>query len=287
MTDVDARVKRLLKRIQAKREEVHRHFDAAFYVKCRAILNAIMKEDVNGIFASNPLELPEYAVRISRPMWWKLISKRLDKYEYADKMEFVRDMRLVTDNCYAYNGDVSPVAALGRRLEVLMEDLFVRELDVAPPNAKEIIRLGKGVSPTHARQLWDIMCRYEDKVQKTAAARQHIVPTQLKCATQRRVIAFLLHLTQLGEQNDRPKKASHASHSSLPPRQPKAQPQQFPTKSILENDADVEFISDQKTEPNAFQEPQFERVPQNQRSGFSSFCPVSPIHFEGSDLGEE
>ncbi|RNF09600.1 DNA-binding protein [Trypanosoma rangeli] len=287
MTDIISRVERLKNRIRVKREEVHRHLDASFYRQCRSVLRAVMKHDENGIFASNPAVLPEYVLMISRPMWWKLISRRLDNYEYANKMEFVRDMRLVMDNCYAYNGDASPVATLGRRLEVVMEDLFVTELAVAPPDAREIITLGKGVTHAQARQLWDIVCRYEGEGQGTSAVRRHIVPSQLKCATQRRVVAFLRHKKEVNEQAGRSGKASaaHQQRQTLPrPVKPQAPPQ--PTRSLLEDDADVSFSADQKVTPKPPQGLHLERVPQNKRLEFTSFRPVSPIHLESSDAGD-
>ncbi|KAF8287846.1 Bromodomain factor 1 [Trypanosoma cruzi] len=293
MTDFVSRVKRLRNRIKVKRDEVHRHLDNSFYRECRSVLNAVMKQDENGIFASNPAALPEYVLMISRPIWWKLISRRLDRYEYGTKMEFLHDMRLVIDNCYAYNGEVSPVAALGRRLEVVMEDLFVTKLAVAPPDAREIITLGKGVNHAQARQLWDIVCRYEGQGQGTSAARRHIVPSQLKCATQRRVIAFLRQKMGPHEQNGRSGKGSSLRQqqqqqplSSLPlPAKP--QTPKHPAQSLLKDDTDVAFSTEQKMTPNHLQEPQLERVPQNKRSGFASFCAVSPIHLESSDIEEE
>ncbi|KEG13161.1 putative DNA-binding protein [Trypanosoma grayi] len=292
MTDVDTRVERLKGRIKRKRDDVHRYLEAAFYHQCRNVLNAVIKHDVNGVFATNPAELPEYAVRVSHPMWWKLISKRLDKYDYADKMEFVHDMRLVVENCYAYNGSASPVSALGCRLEVEMEDLFLTELAVAPPDVREILRLGKGLNHAQARQLWLLINRYEDQGQGNAAARQHIAPSQLKCATQRRVLAFLRRAVGTNEHNGRAERAPpvqqpQQQQQQRPPRAAKPQAPQYPTRSILEADADVEFSSDQKAEQNIPPEPQLDRVPQNQRAGLSAFKPVSPIHLGESSEEEE
>ncbi|RNF25768.1 DNA-binding protein [Trypanosoma conorhini] len=287
MTDIVSRVERLQHRINIKRDEVQRHLEASFYRQCRSVLRAVMKHDENGVFASNPAALPDYVLMVSRPMYWKLISRRLDNYGYANKMEFVHDMRLVIDNCYAYNVDDSPVLALGRRLEVVMEDLFVTELAVAPPDAREIITLGRGVTHAQARQLWDLVCRYEGQGQGTSALRQHIVPSQLKCATQRRVLAFLHHKKEGSDQSGRAGKSSSAQQQKQPPPRPaKPQVPQQPTRSLLEDDADVSFSAEQKLAPNPPQEPQLERVPQNKRTEFAAFLPVSPIHLESSDAGD-
>ncbi|KAH9578057.1 Bromodomain [Trypanosoma melophagium] len=290
MTDVATRVERLRERIKRKRDEVYHHLDTTFYTQCRSVLEEVSRLDVDAVFAEKPCGLPEYTLRVARPMWWALIRRRLDRHEYGSKDEFVRDMRLVVANCYAYNGDTSPVSALARRLEVAMEELFVTQLAVAPPDAREIIRLGKGVTHAKARQLWEIVCRYERQEQGTATARQHIVPSQLKCATQRRVIAFLRHKAEASEKNGRSERATPVQQQQQ--RQPSRiikQPvvPQYPTRNILETDADVEFSSEQKPQQNIQQEPLLERVPQNQRSGFSSFPTLSPIHFDESSEGED
>ncbi|ORC85509.1 DNA-binding protein [Trypanosoma theileri] len=292
MTDVATRVERLRERIKRKRDEVYHHLDAAFYSQCRSVLEEVMRRDVNALFAAKPCDLPEYTLRVARPMWWALIARRLDRHEYGSRDEFVRDMRLVVENCYVYNGDAAPASALARRLEVAMEDLFVTRLAVAPPDARDIIRLGKGVTHAQARQLWEIVCRYEQQEQGRAAARQHIVPSQLKCATQRRVIAFLRHKAEASEKNGRTEKTAPAHQQQQQQQQPTRttkQPvaPQYPTRNILETDADVEFSSEQKPQQNTLQEPQLERVPQNQRSGFSSFPTLSPIHFDESSEGED
>ena len=57
------------------------------------------------------------------------IRSKLDSGEYHNKNEFAADVRLMFENCYKYNGETSDVAAMGRALQGIFEENFVKILD--------------------------------------------------------------------------------------------------------------------------------------------------------------
>nr|CCC93930.1 predicted bromodomain protein [Trypanosoma congolense IL3000] len=281
MSNVIGRVERLKARVKRKCDEIYHYLDISFYDQCRSILQTVRKLDTGDVFSNNPTRLPDYSLRVSCPMWWKRIEARLAKYEYTAVSEFVDDMRLVVQNCYDYNGETSPISALGRRIEVKMEDLFVTELAIEPPDPREIIRLGKHVERAQARQLWEVICLYEDYGKEKNSVRQHVVPSQLKCATQRRAIFFLRRLAATGGQKSRTEKTVPTTPAAAPvPSSRRVDKPRFPTRDILDADDDVSFVEEQGlVQGPSHNPPQLERVPQNQRTGFSSFSLVSPVVF--------
>ncbi|CBH15905.1 hypothetical protein, conserved [Trypanosoma brucei gambiense DAL972] len=289
MSDTTRRVKLLWTRVRRKYLEVHHYLDTSFYKQCRSILHVVMDLDRDGIFARDPSKLPDYRMIISHPMWWDLIKARLTRYEYTSPSAFINDMRLVVQNCYDYNREESPFSTLARRIEIAMEDLFVTELSLDPPDPREVLRLGGSASKSHGRQLWEIICRYEGCKRGETPKHQQIRPAELKCATRRRLIMELRRLSAKargGTHGGRSEKAASAQRAQ-PPASSSRRPEKakFPTRSILETDDDVYFREEQNVpqEPPR-KEPRLERVPQNERAGFSSFALLSPVEFdEGSD----
>ncbi|KAG8343880.1 putative DNA-binding protein [Trypanosoma vivax] len=292
MADVARRVERLRERVKRKLEEVYHFLDDSFYNRCRAVLKAVMELDGEGVFSGNPAKLPNYLVCISEPMWWGCIEERLTHYKYHDVAEFIYDMRLVVNNCYTYNGEESPFTALGRRLEIAMEDLFVTELSVSPPDWRKLVNLGKGISREHARAVMNIICRYE-KHEQGGTSKVQISTSKLKCATQRRVYAYLQQNTKTNERDARPDKPSCTQKqpqqrptAKSPSRPPVKNPQ--PARSLLEVDTDVRFEGEQGVvgrDPSA-NEQRLEPVPQNKRCEFPSLGLVSPVSFDGTSDDE-
>ena len=71
----------------------------------------------------------DYHDIISHPMDLSTVRNKLDSGEYHNKNEFAADVRLMFDNCYKYNGETSDVAAMGRALQGVFEENFVKILD--------------------------------------------------------------------------------------------------------------------------------------------------------------
>ncbi|KAL5108434.1 Bromodomain testis-specific protein [Taenia crassiceps] len=75
------------------------------------------------------LGLHDYHDIITHPMDLSTIRTKLDSGAYQNKNEFAADMRLMFDNCYKYNGEKSDVSDLGRALQGIFEENFVKILD--------------------------------------------------------------------------------------------------------------------------------------------------------------
>ncbi|VDM31136.1 unnamed protein product [Hydatigera taeniaeformis] len=75
------------------------------------------------------LGLHDYHDIITHPMDLSTIRTKLDSGAYQNKNEFAADMRLMFDNCYKYNGEKSDVSDLGRALQGIFEENFVKIVD--------------------------------------------------------------------------------------------------------------------------------------------------------------
>ncbi|CAD2213325.1 Bromodomain, putative [Angomonas deanei] len=133
-SDVLALEKRIKNRIGLLEDTLN----AQFYNKCRTVLKRMREEDKDNLFLSDPSRLVNYSKVVKKPMCWQFIAVKLDNFSYPASEDFVADMRLVFTNCYSYNAPTSQVANTGRRLEIMMEDLFMAELGVASPTKEEI-----------------------------------------------------------------------------------------------------------------------------------------------------
>ncbi len=75
------------------------------------------------------LGLHDYHDIISHPMDLSTIKSKLESGSYQNKNEFAADMRLMFDNCYKYNGEASDVAGVGRSLQSIFEENFIKITD--------------------------------------------------------------------------------------------------------------------------------------------------------------
>ncbi|PWN22135.1 Bromodomain-containing protein [Microstroma glucosiphilum] len=65
---------------------------------------------------------PAYYQLIKRPICLNQIQGRLRKREYADKNDFVADMKLLFNNCYTFNPPDNEVHQMGKRTEAVFEE---------------------------------------------------------------------------------------------------------------------------------------------------------------------
>lgn len=75
------------------------------------------------------LELYDYPKLIKRPMDLGTIKKKLDKGKYEDASECADDIRLVWENCMAYNADGSDFYLLAESFSKRFEERFQKILD--------------------------------------------------------------------------------------------------------------------------------------------------------------
>lgn len=252
-------------RLRIIRSKVTNYLDAAFYLTCRSILQAAMRLDTDNVFRDNPAAIPTYSATVSRSMYWKLIEKNLNSYSYATTSRFIEDMRLVFDNCYAFNTLESPVSAVARMIEVQIEDLFITHLGEAVPSSHEILMLGKELTgPEASRMLFDIFQFYEGKSESLSRGgkkKVYFSPSKCSSACKRRMLLALRkgkHRRNDGELNKK-----------------------YPPPTALNEE---EFNPVQKAKPKVEKLLQLEEIPQNTRSDYD-IAIISPIR--SNELGTD
>ncbi|XP_046858978.1 uncharacterized protein LOC124452466 isoform X2 [Xenia sp. Carnegie-2017] len=67
------------------------------------------------------LNLYDYHTRIEKPMSFKQIESRFNKYDYQSITAIVSDMRLILENCYRYNGSGHWISKLAHKLEKIID----------------------------------------------------------------------------------------------------------------------------------------------------------------------
>lgn len=268
MTDIAERVEQLRLRIKRKRDEVESYLDGQYYMRCRDILRRAELLDDRHMFASDPSRLPEYHSSVNKPMYWALIGRNLASYKYASEKEFIADMRLVSDNCYAYNGEAAPVSETARQIEVLCEDAFVKELGEEPPSMSEIQALAKRLTQRDTAKVAKLYNLYENAGVQSTAGKVSLRLSACRCATKRRMLKLMRHAVsapanrapQRGQQSARPG-PSGPTPVKQPHRPPTAAPKAPPPGHPALHQAPDELKFHQETRaPTAL-----ERVPQNER----------------------
>lgn len=185
------RINSLRKHLKRKRLEISSFLDDAFYTDCRSILNSAMEMDKGRLFHDNPSKYSRYENVMRRPVYWKLIEKKLNLYMYVSASDFIADMRLLFDNCFQYNEPESSTSAAARSIEIHVEELFVKLLGEDPPSCDEIGTLGASLEKSAATELWKIICFYENRDMKVSHNQIRINPKNYSCACQRRMLEIL------------------------------------------------------------------------------------------------
>ena len=63
------------------------------------------------------LNIPDYPTIIKNPMDFGTIKSNLSSNKYQKMDEFIRDIHLVFDNCFLYNGENSYVSGLCKQVK--------------------------------------------------------------------------------------------------------------------------------------------------------------------------
>ncbi|KAG5466025.1 hypothetical protein CUR178_00742 [Leishmania enriettii] len=258
----------LRSRLKRRRCDIHRYLDGLFYEDCRRVLESVSELDSNHLFLSNPSSLPDYAQHVSRPMYWELIQRKLQRYEYKAAADFMADMRAIVNNCYLYNGIEAPASQLARAMEVLMEDRFVTELRAAPVPPAEVKRACTGMSSADSREILRIYSLYEGLEVRSMVGSTNIQLRTAKSATLRRMLEYARSSAEHREKKAKLRRAAKVSRVSDRRRQAVAGAR----ATVIQQDADVEFHQDA--------EPRLEQVPQNAPTAMPMIDEVSPIRIE-------
>lgn len=219
-----ARVEKVRKRLKRKREEAIEFIERTMYAQCRSILEKAQALDTGKLFYENPANLSGYSTYISHPMYFKLIEKRIKSYSYNTPQEFIDDMRLLIDNCYAFNTRKSPVSVAARPIEIMMESLFVTELGQAPAPLKAILSSGTNISYAMSLEILDLVRFYEewgDDVDSSGPKKKvHITPAKYSCACQRRMLEALQMKSQHSDASRSAPKRTVKKPTATPPPPP-------------------------------------------------------------------
>ncbi|CAJ1037447.1 Bromodomain, putative [Leishmania lindenbergi] len=258
----------LRSRLKRRRSDIFRYLDALFYEDCRRIMECVSELDSNDLFLRNPSSLPDYAQHVPRPMYWELINRKLQRYEYRAAADFMADMRAVVNNCYLYNGIQAPASKVARAMEVLMEDRFVTELRATPVPPAEVKKACIGMSSADSREILRIYTFYEGLEVSTTSGNTNIQLRSAKSATLRRMLEYARSSAEHREKKASLRRAAKVSRVSDRRRQAMAGAQ----AAVMQQDAAVQFHQDA--------EPRLEQVPQNAQAAMPMMEEVSPIRIE-------
>ncbi|KPA81901.1 putative DNA-binding protein [Leptomonas pyrrhocoris] len=269
MTSVrQVQVEELRLRLKRRRDEIYHFLDGQFYEDCRRILESVAELDSDGVFLENPSNLPDYVQHVVRPMYWELIQRKLQRYEYKSVEDFMADMRSVVNNCYLYNGIQAPISKLARTMETLMEDRFVKELRVAPVAPLEVKKACAGMSPADSREILRIYALYENLDVGGMSGSTNIQLRTAKSSTLRRMLEYARSTAEHRDRKAQARRVARVSRASNRRRQHVSVTQQ----TAMQQDADVHFHQDV--------EPHLEQVPQNVQTATPMMEEVSPIRIE-------
>lgn len=260
--------------MKRRRDEVYHFLDVQFYEDCRRIMESVAELDGDGVFLKNPSNLPDYSLHVTRPMYWELIKRKLERYEYKSAEDFMADMRAVVNNCYLYNGIQAPISKVARSMEVLMEDRFVKELRVVPVSPLEVKKACAGMTPSDSREILRIYALYENVDVGGVTGSTNIQLRTAKSATLRRMLEYA---RSSAEQRDKKTKARRAAKVSRVTDRRRQHATAVP-HTASQHDADVHFHQDV--------EPRLEQVPQNALSATPMMAEVSPIRIEEGEEGD-
>ncbi|KPI89391.1 DNA-binding protein putative bromodomain protein [Leptomonas seymouri] len=266
-----AQVEELRLRLKRRRDDIYHFLDGQFYEDCRHIMESVAGLDNDGVFLKNPSSLPDYSQHVARPMYWELIQRKLQRYEYKSAEDFMSDMRTVVNNCYLYNGIQAPISKLARTMEILMEDRFVKELRVAPVPPVEVKKACAGMPPADSREILRIYALYEGLDVGGVSGSTNIQLRTAKSATLRRMLEYALSSAEHRDRKAKARRVAKVSRAVDRRRQHVSVAQQAATQ----HDADVHFHQDV--------EPRLEQVPQNAQTATPMMEEVSPIRIKEDD----
>ncbi|XP_051798091.1 nuclear body protein SP140-like protein isoform X2 [Acanthochromis polyacanthus] len=100
-------------------------------LECQYLLLCLCNADEEQIFATNPtVYLENYSAFIRTPMWLGFIADKLQRTQYHTVGQFVSDVRLIFQNCAAYNQSNAEFLAMGEELNQLFDEEFKKAFNI-------------------------------------------------------------------------------------------------------------------------------------------------------------
>lgn len=125
------------------------------------------------------MALHDYNDIITHPMDLSTARAKLDSGAYQTKQDFAADIRLMFANCYKYNGEDSEVANVGRMLQGVFEETFVKIMDEDHESnncSENVTQLLQGALKEHQRLISQFN-KFGEDLQKLSSSLNTIVST--------------------------------------------------------------------------------------------------------------
>ncbi|CUI15349.1 Hypothetical protein, putative [Bodo saltans] len=219
------------------------------------LLAAIMRREDAKYFMESPVKMvASYSTVVRSPMWLSKVHTKLHAYEYSEPHAFLRDMRLIFENCYLFHDAPNGSKELIKAAAVL-EIEFEHQAVAA--------RLDEAANTTEIRKLWvNLDKNLRTKASQTIMMRYNESVASIKNeATRKRLLLFLKdHMHSKGGVR------SEGATSRLPP------PRAARDSAHIDDNGHVEF-----------HEAPVEKLPQNEHRYTVDFVPMRSAEAQDDD----
>jgi hypothetical protein len=174
----------LLSLVQREKQEIEQELlrRRPWHSPAAGVLAALMRRDEARFFMESPVKMvASYSAIVRNPMWLSKVFSKLHGYEYADATAFLRDVRLIFENCYLFhdapNGSKDLIKAAAA-MEIDFEQQVVSaRLDAAASTAEIRRRWVSLDKHLRAKASQTIMMRYNENVAsiKNEATRKRLL----------------------------------------------------------------------------------------------------------------
>ncbi|KAF9397339.1 hypothetical protein BGX21_008954, partial [Mortierella sp. AD011] len=183
---------------------------------CSSILKELKRHRDAGPFLApvDPvlLNIPDYPSIIKNPMDLSTVENKLNAVEYETFEDFGKDIKLIFDNCYLYNGTESPVSLAATSLNNAYERLLRRmpKESVKPAAEPTIVKESPKKAPAAPKLKKEPIKKEEKKEPK-------LIPVQLVTpGSTANALPLHMERPRAGSEERRPKRDIHAPSKEIP-----------------------------------------------------------------------
>ncbi|KAF9192031.1 hypothetical protein BGZ49_003471, partial [Haplosporangium sp. Z 27] len=183
---------------------------------CNSILKELKRhrDAVPFIHPVDPvaLKIPDYPLIIKNPMDLTTVEKKLNSVEYETFEDFGKDINLIFDNCYLYNGTESPVSLAATNLKNAYERLLRRmpKENAKPVTEPTAVKESPKKAPAASKPKKETIKKEEKKVPK-------LIPVQLVTpGSTANPMPLHIDRPRASSEERRPKRDIHAPSKEIP-----------------------------------------------------------------------
>ncbi|KAF9435155.1 hypothetical protein BGZ76_006802 [Entomortierella beljakovae] len=158
------------------------------------------------------LNIPDYPSIVKNPMDLSTIENKLNGVEYETFEDFGKDIKLIVDNCYLYNGTESPVSLAATNLKNAYDRLLRRmpKENAKPVTESPVVKETPKKAPAAPKPKKEPIKKEEKKEQK-------LIPVQLVTpGSTANVLPLQLERPRDDSEERRPKRDIHAPSKEIP-----------------------------------------------------------------------